>query len=49
MLYFVGILSEVGDIFLSGCPQVFLLLNIRFKNIYESHKSLVQRGKFSYK
>ena len=24
--YFVSILSEVGDIFLPGCPQVFFLI-----------------------
>ena len=41
MSYFVGILSGVGDIFLLSCPQVFILLNVRFKDISELHKSLV--------
>ena len=35
--YFVGILSGVGDIFLPGCPQVFSLLNVEFRDISESH------------
>ena len=46
--YFVGILSEVGDIFLLGCPQVFSLLNVRFRGISKLHKNLVQRGECSY-
>ena len=41
MSYFVGILNGVGDIFLLSCPQVFILLNVRFKDISELHKSLV--------
>ena len=41
--YFVGILSRVGDIFLSSCSQVFSLLNLRFKGIFKLHKSPVQR------
>ena len=40
--YFVGILSRVWDIFLLGCPQIFSLLNVKFKGISESQKSLVQ-------
>ena len=47
MSYFVGILSGVVDIFLSSCPQVFSLLNLRFRGISELHKSLVQRGESS--
>ena len=39
MSYFVGILSEIGDIFLLNYPQFLSLLNIKFKGIYESHKS----------
>ena len=38
MSYFVGILSGVGDIFLLSCFQVFFLLNVRFKGIFELHK-----------
>ena len=49
MSYFVGILSVVGDIFLLSCPQVFTLLNVRFKDISELHKSLVQREESSYR
>ena len=53
MFYFVGILSEVRDIFLSGCLQVFFFfffgLNIRFKNIFEPHKSLIQIEESFYK
>ena len=45
MSYFVGILSEVGNILLLGCPQVFS----NFKDISELYKSLTQRGEFSYK
>ena len=41
--YFVGILSRVGDIFLSSCSQVFSLLNLRFRGIFELYKSPVQR------
>ena len=40
--YFVGILSRVWDIFLLGFPQFFSLLNVEFKDISESQKSLVQ-------
>ena len=39
--YFVGILSEVGDIFLLSCLQVIFLLNLRFMSIFKLHKSLV--------
>ena len=49
MLYFVGNLSEVEYIFLPGNSQVFSLLKIRFKSIFESYKSLVQKDEFSYK
>ena len=49
MSYFVGILSGVGDIFLLSCPQVFTLLNVRFKDISELHKNLVQREESSYR
>ena len=45
--YFVGILSGVGDVFLSDCFQVFSLLNIRFKGISKLHKSSVQKREFS--
>ena len=48
MSYFISILREVGDIFLPGCPQVLFLLNVRFKSIYEPHKSPTQRGDFIY-
>ena len=49
MSYFVGILNGVGNIFLLGCSQVFSGLNVRFRGIFEPHKSLVQRGESSYK
>ena len=39
VFYFVGILSRVRDLFLQGCPYVFSPLNVRFKDIYELHKS----------
>ena len=44
--YFVGILSGVrdGDIFSSSCSQVFSLLNLRFRGIFDLYKSPVQRG-----
>ena len=35
MSYFVGILSGVGDIFLSDCSQIFFLLNIKFRGIFK--------------
>ena len=44
MLYFVGNLSEVEYIFLPGSSQVFSLLKIRFKSIFESYKSLIEKG-----
>ena len=44
MYYFIGILNEVGDIFLLDYLQVFSLLNLRFKDISKSYKSSVQRG-----
>ena len=37
--YFVGILSGAEDILLQSCPQVFSLLNVRLRSIYEQHKS----------
>ena len=43
VFYFVGIFNRVGDIFLPGCPQVLFLLNIRFRSIFEPHKSLVKK------
>ena len=48
MSYFIGILNEVGDIFLLDYLQVFSLLNLRFKDISKSYKSPVQRGEFFY-
>ena len=49
VFYFVGISSGVEDIFLSGCPQIFSLLNVGFRDIFESYKSPVQRGESSYR
>ena len=49
MSYFVGVLSEVGDISLLNCLQVFFLFKVRIRYIFESHKSLVQSEEFSYK
>ena len=49
MFYFVGISSGVEDIFLSGCSQVFSLLNVEFRDIFEPYKSPIQRGESSYK
>ena len=49
MFYFVGISSGVEDIFLFGCPQIFSLLNVGFRDIFESYKSPVQRGESSYR
>ena len=46
--YFVGILSEIGNIFLVVL-KFFFLLSVRFKSISKSYKSSVQRGKSSYK
>ena len=43
MSCFVSILSGVRDIFLPGCPQVFSQLNVRFRDISESHKSPIQK------
>ena len=48
MSYFIGILNEVGDIFLLDYLQVFSLLNLRFKDISKSYKSPVQRGESFY-
>ena len=47
--YFVGILSEVEDIFSPDYPQVFSLLNIGFRDISEAHKNLVWKGKSFYR
>ena len=42
VFYLVGILSRVGNIFLSCCSQVFFpLLNLKFRDIFESHKNPV--------
>ena len=49
VFYFVGILNGVGNIFLPCCPQAFSLLNVRFKSIFEPHKSPVQREESSYR
>ena len=46
--YFVDILNEIGEIFLPGCSQVFFQLNIRFRGIFEPHKSPIQSGESSY-
>ena len=43
MSYFVSILSGVRDIFLSGYPQVYSQLNVRFTDISKPHKSPIQR------
>ena len=48
MSYFVGILSEDGDIFLPGCPKLFLL-NVGSKDTFEPHISPLQRGESCYK
>ena len=48
MSYFVDILSGVGDKFLPSCPQVFFLLNIRFRDIFKSHKSSIKKWKYIY-
>ena len=47
MSYFVGILSGIGNIFLSGYSQVFFLLNVGSRGIFKPHKSSVQRREFS--
>ena len=41
VFYFVGILNKVADIFLPGYSQVFSLLNLRFRGIFEPQKSPV--------
>ena len=43
--YFIGILSGVEDIFLPSYPQNFFLLNVKFKDIFEPYKNLVQKEK----
>ena len=40
MSYFVGILCGVRDIFLSGRPQVFFPLNVRFRGISKPQKNI---------
>ena len=47
--YFVGILSEIRYIFLSGCPQVLFLLNIEPRDISKPYKSPVQIRESSYR
>ena len=47
--YFVDILNRVGDIFLPNCPQIFSLLNVKFRDIFEPYKSPIQKGESSYK
>ena len=42
MSYFVSILSRVKNIFLLGC-QVFFLDKPRFRCIFESHRSPIQK------
>ena len=49
MSYFVGIISGVRDVLLSGCTQVFSLLNLKFRSISKPDKSPIQRKKSSYK
>ena len=49
MSYFVDILNGVRDIFLPSCPQIFSLLNVKFREIYEPYKSPVQKMESSYK
>ena len=49
LFYFIDILSGIGNIFLSGCSQVFFLLNLKFKTISKPHKSPVQKRKSTYR
>ena len=49
MSYFAGILSKVGNIFLSDCSQVFFLLNVKFRGIFKAYKSPVQIEESSYR
>ena len=40
--FFVSsVLREIGDIFLLDCPQVLSMLNVGFRDIFESHKNSV--------
>ena len=48
MSYFVDILSGVGDKFLPSCSQIFFLLNIRFRDIFKSHKSSIKKWEYIY-
>ena len=45
MSYFIGILSDVGDIFLSSCPQISPPLNVRFRSISKPQKKKIQSKK----
>ena len=47
--YFVGILNEVGDIFLPDSPQVLSWSNIVFRGIFEPHKNPVKMGESCYR
>ena len=49
MSYFVGILNEVGDIFLPDSPQVLSWSNIVFRGIFEPHKNPVKMGESCYR
>ena len=49
VLYFLGILSGVEDIFLSGYFQVLSLLNVWSRDIFEPQKNPIQRRKSFYK
>ena len=44
MSYFVDILSRVGDIFLPSCSQVFSLLNVKFRSIFDHIKVQSKEG-----
>jgi len=46
IFYFVGILHGVGDIFLPDCPKVLFLLNVGSKDIFEPHKSSIQKESY---
>ena len=49
IFYFVDILSGVKEIFLPDCFQIFFLLNVEFRGIFEPHKSPIQRNESSYR
>ena len=45
--YFVGeVLDGVKDLFLLYCPQVLSCLNLECRDIFETHKNLVQDREF---